>query len=126
LTNPRYARIASRAHRRSEYCRAPEEVFNFPFEVEHIIPPAHGRGDSDDNLALFCRSCNVRKGMRIADIDPVTGVAIRLFHPRNDQWSDHFRVDVEHGTIEALSVIGRISIVRMGMNSAPQLEARRF
>ena len=32
-----------------EYCAAPDAVFNFPFEVEHIDPPA--RGGLDDE---FC------------------------------------------------------------------------
>ena len=41
---------------RCEYCHAPEVVFNFPFEVEQIIPIAK-RGKTDlDNLALACRS----------------------------------------------------------------------
>lgn len=36
--NPNYERVAERANHRCEYCQAPELVFNFPFEVEHIIP----------------------------------------------------------------------------------------
>ena len=35
--NPRYSAVAERAGHRCEYCGAPEVVFNFPFEVEHII-----------------------------------------------------------------------------------------
>jgi hypothetical protein len=35
--NPRHARVAARAAHRCEYCHAPEALFNFPFEVEHII-----------------------------------------------------------------------------------------
>ncbi len=36
--NPLYPFVAERAERRCEYCRAPEEVFNFAFEVEHLLP----------------------------------------------------------------------------------------
>jgi len=36
--NLHYAQVALRAGHQCEYCRAPEVVFNFPFEVEHIIP----------------------------------------------------------------------------------------
>lgn len=36
--NPYYTAIAQRANHRCEYCKAPEVVFNFPFEVEHIVP----------------------------------------------------------------------------------------
>jgi hypothetical protein len=35
--NPRYVQVALRAEHRCEYCHAPEVVFNFPFEVEHVI-----------------------------------------------------------------------------------------
>ena len=36
--NPQYAEVARRAGHRCEYCHAPEVIFNFPFEVEHILP----------------------------------------------------------------------------------------
>ncbi|MDX2241996.1 MAG: hypothetical protein NW224_15025 [Leptolyngbyaceae cyanobacterium bins.302] len=36
--NPSYAAIAQRTNHRCEYCKAPEVVFNLPFEVEHIVP----------------------------------------------------------------------------------------
>jgi hypothetical protein len=32
------AQVALQAGHRCEYCHAPEAVFNFPLEVEHIIP----------------------------------------------------------------------------------------
>lgn len=118
--------VASRARRRCEYCRAPEEVFNFPFEVEHIMPSIHGDTDADDNLALSCRSCNVRKGVRVDDVDPATGRTARLFHPRRDRWGDHFRVDIDRGIIEGLSPIGRASVARLAMNGPAQVEAHRF
>ncbi len=35
--NPYYGMIAQRANHRCEYCQAPEVVFNFPFEVEHLV-----------------------------------------------------------------------------------------
>jgi len=59
--NPQYALIAERAQHRCEYCHAPEVVFNFPFEVEHVIPMMQGGIDVAGNLALACRSCNVFK-----------------------------------------------------------------
>ena len=36
--NPRYGSVAVQAGHQCEYCHAPEAIFNFPFEVEHIIP----------------------------------------------------------------------------------------
>jgi hypothetical protein len=91
--NPRYAQVAATARHRCEYCHAPEVVFNFPFEVEHIIPPVLGGVDSADNLALACRACNVRKGVHLEHIDPTTQSSERLYHPRQDEWEEHFSVD---------------------------------
>ena len=45
--NPRYPFVAERAAHRCEYCRAPEAIFNFPFEVEHIIPLSRDGHDDD-------------------------------------------------------------------------------
>jgi hypothetical protein len=35
--NPFYPLVALRAYYRCEYCHAPEFVFSFPFEIEHVI-----------------------------------------------------------------------------------------
>jgi 5-methylcytosine-specific restriction endonuclease McrA len=57
--NPYYLEVALRANERCEYCKAPETVSNFLFEVEHIIPRFHNGTDDLENLALACRSCKV-------------------------------------------------------------------
>lgn len=91
--NRHYPAVADRAGHRCEYCHAPEEVFNFPFEVEHVVPVARGGTSDDSNLALACRGCNLFKsdGADGADgTDPETGVAARLFHPRRDVWEFTF------------------------------------
>lgn len=59
--NSNYPQVAARAEHRCEYCHAPEIVFHFPFEVEHVIPTSKGRDDNAQNLALACRSCNLYK-----------------------------------------------------------------
>lgn len=89
--NPHYPFVASRAAHLCEYCHAPELVFNFPFEVEHIIPLYRGSADTEFNWALSCRSCNLRKGIRMQGKDPESEAEIRLFHPRQDQWDEHFQ-----------------------------------
>ena len=123
--NPRYARVALRAEHRCEYCRAPEAIFNFPFEVEHIIPVSRQWIDFENNLALACRSCNLRKSMPIDGSDPESQREVRLFHPREDRWDEHFTVDIETGLIEGLTAIGRATVVRLVMNSTAQITARR-
>ena len=122
--NPRYDSVAARAGHRCEYCRAPELVFNFPFEVEHILPLAKGGTSQDDNLALSCRSCNLKKGTCVESIDPVTGATAAIFHPRQDTWSDHFQASEITGAITGLSPKGRITTARLNLNSTLQLAAR--
>jgi 5-methylcytosine-specific restriction endonuclease McrA len=82
--NPAYAAVARRAEHRCEYCHAPEAVFNFPLEVEHIVPPQRGGSDEIKNLALACRGCNLFKSDSLTAIDPVTATSVRLFDPRMD------------------------------------------
>lgn len=57
--NPNYRDVARRAEHRCEYCRAPEVIFNFAFEVEHIVPKSQLGSNELSNLALACRCCNI-------------------------------------------------------------------
>ena len=123
--NPLYPDVSLRAGHRCEYCHAPEVAFNFPFEVEHITPVSRGGNDADENLALACRACNLRKATHVSATDPESAEEVRLFHPRENHWESHFRVDAERGTIEGLTPVGRASAVLLAMNSDAQLMARR-
>jgi hypothetical protein len=122
--NPRYLVVAPRAAHRCEYCHAPECVFNFPFEVEHVIPEAHRGLDEQLNWALACRSCNLSKSNHVTGTDEATGSDVRLYHPRSDAWDDHFLADLASGEIQGKTAIGRATVGRLRMNSLAQLEAR--
>lgn len=123
--NPRYPDIAERAGFRCEYCRAPEAIFNFPFEVEHIIPSTHGGTDEPSNLALSCRACNLFKADRLRAIDESTGEKVALFDPRRQQWRDHFQVEEESGRILGRTPVGRATVAALQMNRLHQIVARR-
>jgi hypothetical protein len=124
--NPYYTAIAQRANHRCEYCKAPEVVFNFPFEVEHIIPLSRQGSTDETNLALACRSCNLRKGNRISGVSSTSGSDIRFFHPREDQWDDHFQVQTETGEIVGKTPIGNITVTSLEMNSPAQIAASQL
>jgi len=124
--NPYYTAIAGRANHRCEYCQAPEVVFNFPFEVEHIIPISRQGANNEANLALACRSCNLRKGTRISGTFPDSNTEVRLFHPRENQWSKHFQVDVESGKIRGMTPVGEVTVEYLAMNSSAQIAARQL
>ena len=123
--NSRYPTVAERAAHRCEYCRAPESVFNFPFEVEHVIPRSLDGSDEEGNLALSCRSCNLRKGSRVRAVDPESGADVPLFDPRNDRWDKHFRVESMSATVVGLTAIGRATVAQLSINGASQVAARR-
>src|SRR5439155_12463604 len=97
--NPQYIRVAERAAHRCEYCQDPEAIFNFPFEVEHIIPPGRGGIDDESNQALSCRCCNLFKSDHLEGIDPETGNMVSLFNPREQTWQQHFAFDPKRGTL---------------------------
>jgi hypothetical protein len=123
--NAHYAAVAQRAEGRCEYCRAPEQVFNFPFEVEHIRPRADGGDDSLDNLALACEACNLFKSAFMMGWDEIEQRNAPLFHPRQDRWEEHFHFDSETAQIRGLSAVGRATIHRLKMNADFQVRARR-
>jgi hypothetical protein len=122
--NPHYPEVALRAGHRCEYCHAPEAVFNLPLEVEHIVPIARGGEDTATNWALACRACNLYKAAHVSARDPESAVVVRLFHPREDRWDDHFQVAPESGEMAGRTPIGRATVIRLGLNSAAQVAAR--
>jgi hypothetical protein len=123
--NPRYPHVSARARHACEYCRAPEIVFNLPFEVEHVTPRARGGETTEENLALSCRSCNLYKSDHVSASDEATRKEVSLFHPRRDSWREHFSLDEETGEIVGLTATGRATVACLRINSRAQVEARR-
>lgn len=123
--NPHYPRVAERAGHRCEYCHAPEAIFNFPFEVEHVVPTSRHGPDDETNLALACRACNLHKADHLTGVDEATQTEVPLFQPRSNHWEEHFEVDRDAGIIRGRTATGRATITRLRMNSAVQVEARR-
>jgi HNH endonuclease len=122
--NPLYPVVAERAEYRCEYCHAPEVVFNFPFEVEHILPQAHGGTDALDNLALACHACNLFKSDFETGQDEESRAEVALFHPRRDVWEQHFGVN-EGAAIFGITPVGRATVVRLQVNRSRHITARR-
>jgi hypothetical protein len=122
--NPRYPAVAERAGHRCEYCRAPEAIFNLPFEVEHVLPSSRGGTDDFANLALSCRAGNLYKADRTTGRDPETRAEILLFDPRSDPWDRNFAVDPPTGVIHGLTAVGRATIASLQTNRSVQLGAR--
>ena len=83
--------VRSRANNRCEYCHLQQNAAPFlRFHIEHIYAKQHVQDDSLDNLALACPDCNRYKGPNLTTLDPQTRDIVVLFHPRQDNWDDHF------------------------------------
>jgi hypothetical protein len=96
------------------------------FEVEHILPISQQGPDEESNWALACRACNLHKADYLTGWDDLTQQEVKLFHPRFDRWEEHFRADPSTGQIHGITPVGRITVVKLRMNSALAVEARRL
>ena len=75
-----------------------------------------------ENLALACVTCSLSKGARLSATDPESGLDVRVFNPRHDDWRDHFRW--EGVTIAGITAIGRATAEALRMNRPRILEIR--
>jgi HNH endonuclease len=107
--------VWQRADQRCEYCRIPFPYYRLPFQIDHIIARQHHGKTDLDNLALACFHCNRHKGPNIAGRDSLTGEIVRLFHPRTDVWSEHFRI--ERAVLNGMTGIGRATVEVLAVNA---------
>lgn len=114
--------VVERARNQCEYCGVPDDITLVAHEVDHVIALRHHGKTELENLAYACFRCNRLKGSDLSSIDPDTGQITRLFNPRQDQWSAHFRLT--GAVIEPLSPIGRTTMVFLEFND-PQWVALR-
>ena len=92
------------------------------FQIDHIIARKHHGTDELDNLALACFACNNHKGPNIAGIDRDSGEVVRLFHPRQDRWQEHF--DWNGASLVGLTQTGRVTVDVLAMNLPHRIRLR--
>ena len=112
--------VWARAHDRCEYCQFPAEISLLPFQIDHIIAEKHGGLTTADNLALSCERCNSHKGPNIAG--QLRGNLIPLFHPRLQQWQDHFRW--QGAALIGKSLVGEVTIQVLEINHPDRVAIR--
>jgi 5-methylcytosine-specific restriction endonuclease McrA len=61
--------VTDRADAKCEYCKFPQALSFFTFEMEHIISEKHDGETTFDNLALACPPCNRSKGSDLGSIE---------------------------------------------------------
>ncbi|MGH7962584.1 MAG: HNH endonuclease [Candidatus Binatia bacterium] len=115
--------VESRAGHRCEYCRMHQSLQGASFHVEHITPISLGGTDDLDNLAWACPGCNLKKSVRVTVVDLVTGMEVRLFHPRLDLWQEHFAW--QEYILIGLTPLGRALIAAFDLNHERRCRVRQ-
>ena len=117
-------RVRERAKGRCEYCRLPQAIHPWTFQVDHIIAEQHEGGDEPSNLALACAHCNRHKGPNLSGLDPVTRELTRLYNPRQDRWREHFAW--QGAVLIGLTAVGRTTIQVLAINDPVEVAAREM
>lgn len=115
--------VIERAGNCCEYCRVSQEHNLFRFHIDHIIAEKHGGTTTLDNLCLSCQYCNTFKGSDIASMDWETDKVIQLYHPRKQNWRDHFRL--MGALIEPITDTGRVTVSLLRINREDQVIERQ-
>jgi hypothetical protein len=126
-TPPAHVReqVAARASYHCEYCRSPVKFAVQSFECEHIVPTSLGGQTTIDNLAFACGGCNRCKAAKTTGIDPENGQETPLFHPRHQNWQDHFTWSADFSLIIGLTAVGRATIHALRLNRSGVINLRQ-
>ncbi|MBU2609426.1 MAG: HNH endonuclease [Chloroflexi bacterium] len=117
--------VLERARGCCEYCKSQARFATQPFSTEHIIPRNLGGETALDNLALACQGCNNHKYTKTEAHDPVSDKVVPLYHPRQQQWHDHFAWNDDFILVIGLTPIGRATIKALQLNREELVNLRR-
>lgn len=116
LTSLEKQSVSQRAEHCCEYCQSQQAYSPDPYAVEHIVPRSADGASSSANLALSCSGCNGHKYTRTRWLDPVSGEEMPLYHPRLQNWQEHFEWSSDFTLIIGLTAIGRATVEALQMN----------
>ncbi len=118
--------IEARANGVCEYCKSPVKYGVQSFECEHVIPVAFGGKTVLNNLAFACGGCNRCKSSKTSGLDPDNGQTAPLFHPRQQQWHDHFIWNEAFTLMIGITATGRATINALRLNRPGVVNLRRI
>lgn len=107
------------------YCQTTVDNTGQALTTDHVVPVAVGGETVLANLCRACRRCNEAKHDQTRAVDPFTGELVPLYHPRRQQWSEHFVWDQTGIRLLGLTATGRATIIALDMNNEVILFARR-
>lgn len=89
------------------------------------MPESLGGETTAENLALACQGCNNKKYNKTQALDPISDAIVRLFHPRQDDWHEHFAWQPDCLTLIGLTPTGRATIAALELNRPGVVNLRR-
>lgn len=78
------------------------------------------------NLARSCGICNNHKHDKIKHTDPLTKQTVRLYHPRQDVWRDHFQWSDDALNIVGITPAGRATVDLLKLNRLNAVNLRKL
>jgi len=114
--------VIQRANNRCEYCGISQVGQVATFHIDHIIPSVAGGETKEENLALACVSCSLRKGSRQNLKDLETEEIVLIFNPRQQRWMEHFIWDGVR--VVGLTATGRATSQALDFNRPTMLAIR--
>lgn len=131
MPKPRLSRqvrrlVRERAQGCCEYCLSQEGYATQGFSVEHIMPRHMGGDNAADNLALACQGCNNFKYNKTSACDPASRQMVPLFHPRQQQWHEHFAWNHDCTLLIGLTPTGRATVEELRLNRPGVVNLRRL
>ena len=118
--------VRERAGACCEYCKIVDSHRSSFFHTDHIMPISKGGLTTLENLAYSCGGCNPKKSNKTGVIDSSTGQEVFLFHPRKDNWNDHFKWDDEALRITGITLKGELTIQTLDMNREGLINLRQL
>lgn len=106
-----------------EYCLINAQYTLKTHEVDHIRAEKHGGTTTFENLCLSCFDCNRQKGSDLSSVDPISDEVEPLFHPRRDEWAEHFKLSDE-GQIDGKTPKGRVTVFLLELNNVERVAIR--
>lgn len=120
------AQVAARYQHRCAYCQSQQRLMGVQLTIDHIVPQSLGGATELANLCLACWDCNLIKSDRTTGLDPQTGAVVRLFHPHQQNWHDHFDWLESKLYVKGVTAVGRATVVTLKLNRPQLVEARRY
>ena len=117
--------VTARANGCCEYCYSQEKFATQIFSIEHIVPRHEDGATALENLALACQGCNSHKHIKTEGLDVQQGQVAPLYHPRQQNWSDHFCWNQDYSLMIGLTPTGRATVKTLRLNRSGLVNLRR-